>query len=139
QARAERRAVAECRERRARLQGITQSRLAGVSVLGTRVVRKEDPRFLRGEGRYVENVPLEGALNVTFVRSPFAHARVRSVDASAAEALPGVQVLTGADVDVGPFGPPPFPGIEPGMARPLVAKDVVRFVGEIVAIVIGED
>jgi carbon-monoxide dehydrogenase large subunit len=102
-------------------------------------VRKEDPRFLRGEGRYVENVPLEGALNVTFVRSTFAHARVRSVDASAAVALPGVQVLTGADVDVGPFGPSPFPGIEPGMARPLVAKDVVRFVGEIVAILISED
>jgi carbon-monoxide dehydrogenase large subunit len=118
---------------------VLTTRLARVSVLGTRLVRKEDPRFLRGEGRYVENLSLQGALAVTFVRSPFAHALVREVDASAAEALSGVQVLTGSDVDVRPFGPPPFPGIEPGMARPLVAKDVVRFVGEIVAIVISED
>ena len=110
-----------------------------MSILGNRVLRKEDPRFLRGEGRYVENLPLEGALSVTFVRSPFAHARIAGVDASAAEALPGVQaVITGADVDAGPFGPPPFPGLDPKMGRPLVARDVVRFVGEIVAIVLSE-
>ena len=75
-----------------------------MSILGNRVLRKEDPRFLRGEGRYVENLPLEGALDVTFVRSPLAHARITGVDASAAEALPNVQVLTGADVDVQPIG-----------------------------------
>ncbi len=109
-----------------------------MSILGHRVLRKEDPRFLRGEGLYVENLPLEGALSVTFVRSPFAHAKVNGVDVSAAAALPGVQVLTGADVDAGPFGPPPLPGIEQGMSRPLVAKDVVRFVGEIVAIVVSD-
>jgi len=109
-----------------------------VSILGNRVLRKEDPRFLRGEGRYVENLPLEGALTVTFVRSLFAHARIAGVDTSAAEALPNVQVLTGADVDVGPMGPPPLPGLEQGMKRPLVAVDVVRFVGDIVAIVISE-
>ena len=110
-----------------------------MSILGNRVLRKEDPRFLRGEGRYVENLPLEGALTVTFVRSLLAHARITGVDATAAEALPNVQVLTGADVDVGPFGPPPLPGLEQGMARPLVAADVVRFVGEIVAIVVSDD
>ena len=109
-----------------------------MSVLGTRVLRQEDPRFLRGAGRYVENLPLEGALAVTFVRSPFAHARVTGIDASAAGALPGVQVLTAADVDIGPFGPPPLPGLNPAMGRPLVAKDVARFVGEIVAIVVSE-
>ena len=92
-----------------------------MSILGNRVLRKEDPRFLRGEGRYVENLPLEGALTVTFVRSLLAHARIGGVDTSAAEALPNVQVITGADVDVGPFGPPPFPGLNPGMGRPLVA------------------
>ena len=110
-----------------------------MSVLGTRVLRTEDGRFLRGQGRYVENLPLDDALHVTFVRSLLAHARIGGVDASAAEALPGVQVLTGADVDVGPFGPPPLPGLNAAMGRPLVAKDVVRFVGEIVAIVVSEN
>ncbi|HSP73575.1 MAG TPA: xanthine dehydrogenase family protein molybdopterin-binding subunit, partial [Gaiellaceae bacterium] len=109
-----------------------------MSILGNRVLRKEDPRFLRGEARYVENIALEGALSATFVRSPFAHARIAGVDTSAAAALPNVQVLTGADIDAGPFGPPPFPGLEPRMGRPLVATDVVRFVGEIVAIVVSE-
>ena len=110
-----------------------------MSVLGNRVRRKEDPRFLRGEGRYVENVPLEGAASVTFVRSLLAHARIAEVDVSAAEALPNVQVLTGADLDLPPFGPPPFPGLNQTMGRPLIAKDVVRFVGDIVAIVISDD
>jgi aerobic carbon-monoxide dehydrogenase large subunit len=109
-----------------------------VSILGNRVLRKEDARFLRGEGRYVENLPLEGALAVAFVRSQLAHARV-TVDASAAKEQPGVvQVFTGADVDIGPLSPPPLPGVNAEMTRPPVAKDVVRFVGEIVAIVVAE-
>ena len=110
-----------------------------MSILGNRVLRLEDPRFLRGEGRYIENMPLEGAAWVTFVRSPLAHARVNGIDTSAAEALPDVQVLTGADVDAPPFGPPPYWNINPGMVRPLVAQDVVRFAGEIVAIVVSDD
>ncbi len=110
-----------------------------MSILGNRVLRVEDPRFLRGEGRYLENMPLEGALAVTFVRSPFAHARIAGLDASAAEALPDVRVFTGADVDAPPFGPPPYWNINPGMARPLVAGDVVRFAGEIVAVVVSDD
>jgi carbon-monoxide dehydrogenase large subunit len=110
-----------------------------MSILGNRVLRKEDDRFLRGQGEYVENLPLEGAVSVTFVRSLLPHARLVDVDASAAKALTGVQVLTAADVDTGPFGPPPFPGIEPGMGRPLVAQGTVRFVGDIVAIVVSED
>jgi aerobic carbon-monoxide dehydrogenase large subunit len=114
-------------------------RLAGLSILGNRVLRKEDPRFLRGEGRYVENLPLEGALTVTFVRSLLAHARIAGIDATAAEALPNVQVLTAADMDLGPLGPPPFPGLNPAMGRPLLAVDRVRFVGDIIAIVISDD
>jgi carbon-monoxide dehydrogenase large subunit len=108
-----------------------------VSVLGNRVVRREDPRFLRGEGTYVENLDVEGALHLTFVRSVFAHAQV-SVDASGAADLPGVQVFTAADVDLPPYGPPPFPGIDKAMSRPMIAGDVVRFVGDIVAIVVAE-
>ena len=110
-----------------------------MSILGNRVLRKEDPRFLRGEGSYVENLSLEGALDVTFVRSPVAPARITGIDASAAEAMPNVQVLTGVDVDVEPITPPPPFGVRAGVSRPLVAKDVVRFVGEIVAIVVSQD
>jgi len=110
-----------------------------MSILGNRVVRVEDPRFLRGQGRYVENLDLEGALSVTFVRSPLGHARVNAVDASAAEELPNVQVFTGADVDAHPFGAPPPWHITAGMERPLVARDVVRFAGDIVALVVSED
>ena len=109
-----------------------------MSILGNRVLRTEDGRFLRGAGQYVENLPLEGALTATFVRSPFAHARIGSIDPSAAEALPNVQVLTGADVELEPFGPPPFPGLDAGMGRPVIAKDTARFVGEIVAVVVSE-
>ena len=76
-----------------------------MSILGNRVLRKEDPRFLRGEATYVENLPLEGALTVTFVRSLLAHARIVGVDTSAADALPDVQVFTGDDIDV-TTGPP---------------------------------
>jgi aerobic carbon-monoxide dehydrogenase large subunit len=110
-----------------------------VSILGNRVLRKEDPRFLRGQARYVENLPLEGALSITFVRSLVAHARIVGIDTLAAEALPDVQVLTGADLDGVTTGPPPIPVLEQGMRRPVVAKDVVRFVGDIVAIVVSAD
>ena len=109
-----------------------------MSILGNRVLRTEDGRFLRGAGQYVENLPLEGALTATFVRSPLAHARITGIDASAAEAVPNVQVLTGADVELGLFGPPPFPGLDAAMGRPVIATDTVRFVGEIVAVVVSE-
>jgi carbon-monoxide dehydrogenase large subunit len=113
-------------------------RLGTVSILGNRVLRKEDPRFLRGEGTYVENLELEGALTVTFVRSLLAHARVVGVDASAAKALPDVHVFTGADIDVS-TGPPPIPVLEQRMRRPVLAREVVRFVGDIVAVVVSPD
>jgi carbon-monoxide dehydrogenase large subunit len=103
--------------------------------VGQRVLRKEDPRFLRGEGRYVDNLELEGAQHVVFVRSPFPHARINEIDASGAD---GVRVLTAADVDLKPLEPH-FPGIEPKMARPPVAGDVARFAGEIVAIVLADN
>jgi carbon-monoxide dehydrogenase large subunit len=110
-----------------------------LNVFGQRILRKEDPRFLTGQGRFVDNLELEGALHATFVRSPFAHARVGGVDVDAARELPGVQVFTAADVDLPPFGPPPFPGIEQKMARPMVAGEVVRYTGDIVAVVLSED
>ena len=110
-----------------------------MSILGNRVLRTEDDRFLRGRGQYVENLPLEGAATVTFVRSLLAHAKINGIDTSAAEAIPGVQVFTAKDVDLPPFGPPPLPGLNEKMGRPCVAGDTARFVGEIVAIVVSED
>jgi carbon-monoxide dehydrogenase large subunit len=102
--------------------------------VGQRVLRKEDPRFLTGEGRYVENLDLEGALHVTFVRSPFPHARINEIDTSMVQ---GARVLTAADVGLEPIAPH-IPGIESRMARPPVARDVVRFAGEIVAVVLAD-
>jgi aerobic carbon-monoxide dehydrogenase large subunit len=110
-----------------------------VSILGNRVLRTEDDRFLRGRGQYVENLPLEGAKTVTFVRSLLAHARINGIDTSAATALPGVRVFTADDVGLPPFGPPPLPGVNEKMGRPVVARDIVRFVGEIVAVVVSDD
>jgi carbon-monoxide dehydrogenase large subunit len=108
------------------------------NVIGQRVRRREDPRFLIGEGRYVDDLPLPGALQVTFVRSDLAHARILGIDASAAAALPGVEVFTAAELGLGTFPLPPFLGIDERMFRPLLASDRVRFVGEIVAAVLGE-
>jgi carbon-monoxide dehydrogenase large subunit len=107
-------------------------------VIGQRVLRKEDPRFLTGRGRYVDNLPLDGALYATFVRSPFAHARIVDIDVSGVEAIEGAQVFTAADLDVEPIGMH-FPGVETGMPRPVLARDVVRYVGEIVAVVLTEE
>jgi carbon-monoxide dehydrogenase large subunit len=108
------------------------------NVIGQRVLRKEDPRFLTGQGRYVENLPLENALAVTFVRSPLAHARITGIDASAARALPGTQVFTAAEIGLGKSPLLPFFGVDERMWRPFVASDTVRFVGEIVAVVVTE-
>ena len=115
-----------------------------MSILGTRVLRTEDPGFLTTGGVYTDDVVderLAGACHVFFVRSPIAHARIRSVDVSAAREAPGViAVFTGADLaDLPPLGPP-IPDLADGrMTQPLLARDVVRYVGEPVAIVVTED
>ena len=107
------------------------------NVVGQRIRRREDPRFLRGEGRYVDDLSLPGALHLTFVRSYMAHAKVTGVDKSAAEAA-GAQVFVAGDTDLGVNPPPPFIPIDPQMHRPLIASDTVRFVGDIVAIVLAD-
>ena len=67
--------------------------------IGKSINRVEDPRFLRGEGRYLDDIVLPHMTHAAIVRSPYAHARIVSIDASRAEALPGVvRVVTGADV-----------------------------------------
>ncbi|MFM8827502.1 MAG: xanthine dehydrogenase family protein molybdopterin-binding subunit [Actinomycetota bacterium] len=108
-----------------------------MSILGTRVVRVEDPRFLRGEGTYIANLPLEGAVHITYVRSSMAHARILSVDTAEAAAMPGVlHVWTAADIDL-PAAPPANGMMNAGIRFPYVAADTVRFVGDIVAAVIS--
>jgi aerobic carbon-monoxide dehydrogenase large subunit len=112
-----------------------------VSILGTRVLRTEDPRFLTSGGVYTDDVVddrLAGACYVYFVRSPVAHARIRDVDVSAALSAPGVvAAFTGADLADLP-AVPPMPMLNQQMRQPLLARDVVRYAGEPVAVVVTE-
>ncbi len=130
-----------------------------MSILGTRVIRTEDPRLLTAGGSYVDDlrVPeLADAARITFVRSPVAHALIKGIDVTAAREAPGVvAVLTVQDMDDLTPPPPPEEGAEVSegapmplggvWSEPLLAADRVRFVGEPVAIVItngsyqGED
>jgi carbon-monoxide dehydrogenase large subunit len=110
-----------------------------MSILGTRVVRVEDPRFLTGEGTYIGNLVLPGALHLSFVRSTMAHARLLDIDASDALAMPGVvAVWTAKDIDLAP-APPAHGFMNKGIRYPFIASDIVRFVGDIVAVVVSTD
>jgi carbon-monoxide dehydrogenase large subunit len=112
------------------------------SILGTRVLRTEDPGFLTRGAVYTDDLVddrLAGAVRVTFVRSPVAHARIVSVDTSAAAQAPGVvAVLTADDLAGTPDQRPMMPMYPPAMVQPLLATGVVRFVGEPVAAVVTE-
>ena len=110
-----------------------------MSILGTRVVRVEDPRFLTGQGTYIGNLDLPGAVHVSYVRSTMAHARILSVDTSEAESMPGVlHVWTAKDVDLVPARPD-MRMLNQDMAFPYMAIDTVRYVGEVVAMIISEE
>ncbi|MGI8492125.1 MAG: xanthine dehydrogenase family protein molybdopterin-binding subunit [Acidimicrobiales bacterium] len=107
------------------------------SLLGTRVVRVEDPAFLRGLGTYVGNHRPEGLAHLVLVRSPFAHARVTNVDVTEAASSAGVLgAFTAEDLDLPPFHG--FMVLNPRCARPPLAVGKVRFVGEPVAAVVAE-
>ena len=113
-----------------------------MSILGTRVLRTEDPKFLTTGGEYTEDLVddrLAGAVHVFFVRSPLAHARITGIDLDAVRARPGVvAAYTAADLaDVTPIAP--MPGLNAGMTQTLLATDTVRYVGDPVAIVAVED
>ncbi|MGY1855336.1 xanthine dehydrogenase family protein molybdopterin-binding subunit [Modestobacter sp. SYSU DS0290] len=114
-----------------------------MSILGTRVVRTEDPLFLTRGAVYTDDLTderLTGALHATLVRSTVAHGRVLSVDASAALEAPGVvAVVTAADLaDLAPI-PTGFPFVHEAFTRPWLAADVVRFVGDVIAVVLTEE
>jgi aerobic carbon-monoxide dehydrogenase large subunit len=112
------------------------------SILGTRVRRLEDPEFLTTGAVYTDDVVderLAGAVWVTFVRAPVAHARITSVDTSAALAAEGcVGVITAADLAEVPSQTAIMPLYPAGMAEPLLASGVVRYVGEPVAVVLTD-
>ena len=111
------------------------------SILGHPVLRREDPRFLTGQGAFVANLFPADALHVAYVTSTAPHARLLSVDVRAAAAAPGVYgVFTARDLDpeVAVY-PTPFPGMNDQMVRAMLARDVVRFVGEPIAAVVADD
>src|ERR1700754_128028 len=114
--------------------------------IGARVKRKEDQRFLTGTGRYVDDLPLARATYAYFLRSPHAHAKIKSIDTGAAKAMPGVvEIFTGkdtADAKVGGLicgwvvkGKDGQPHKSP--PHPVMALDTVRYVGDTVAMVVA--
>ena len=114
---------------------------------GQAVKRVEDATLLVGRGLFTDNVPVAGATHIAFLRSPYAHARLKSIDVAAAAAMPGViAVYTGAQLVAAGVKPMPklagFPrahGEPPATAlRYALALDTVRFVGEAVAAVVAE-
>ena len=112
-------------------------------MIGARIPRNEDPRLLRGLGCFVDDVHLEGILHAAGLRSPHGHARIVSIDAARARALPGVHLILTA-ADLGNLNQPsplliPHPALtQPRTQQPL-ATDRVRYMGEMVAFVVAED
>ncbi len=119
----------------------------GIEGVGARVARKEDKRFLTGKGRYVDDMVVPGMKHAVFVRSPHAHARIRSIDASGASKMPGViAVLDGKQLTEDGIGnlicgwmihSKDGTPMNMGAWRP-IAQDTVRYVGDAVAVVVAE-
>lgn len=106
--------------------------------IGKNMLRVEDPRLLTGKGRYVDDIVLPNMAHAAVLRSPYAHAKIQSIDTSKAERMPGVViVMTGRDVAevTGPL--PTFSS--PPVTQRCVALERVRHVGETVAVVVAED
>src|SRR5262245_41083934 len=112
------------------------------TMFGKAMKRREYPRMITGRGQYVDDLRFPGMQSVVFVRSPYAHAKITKIDTSAAEKHPGVmKVYTGKD-----FGQVPVPcGVtlpnsnQISPMYPVMATDVVRHTGQIVAVVVGSD
>ena len=111
--------------------------MSTTSVLGGVVRRKEDPALIRGRGVFVDDVKLPGETAAAFVRSPFARARINSIDTSAALAMDGVHAVYTSD-DVRHLGPTPAQ-VAIGTLRPLLADGEIHHVGEAVAMVVADD
>jgi len=110
-----------------------------VSILGNRVVRREDPDFLTGAATYVDDLAIDGAVYLAYARSILAHARITALDTAEAAGAPGVvAVFTAADIaEMGPV-PNVLPMFPDAMRRSYLADDVVRHVGQPVVAVLAE-
>lgn len=110
--------------------------------VGQSMKRVEDPRFIQGKGRYVANLQLPNMAYMAIKRSPYAHAKINSINTAAAQALPGViAVLTGKELLEDGIGPLPSGWNVPGIKVPVqnaIAVDKVRHVGDRVAVVVAE-
>ncbi len=107
------------------------------SILGNAVLRREDPSLLAGQDQFYDDVDVEGVGHVMFVRSPFAHATITSIDTAEAVAAAGViAVYTHENIELPDFQG--FPMFDVKLNRPPLARGKVRFVGDIVAAVIAE-
>jgi aerobic carbon-monoxide dehydrogenase large subunit len=119
----------------------------GEFAIGQGVSRFEDPRLIRGGGRYTDDIKLPGLVHGVVLRSPHAHAKIRTIDVTAAKSALGVlAVLTSADIKAAGYGDLPVPA---GLKRrdgspmykpryPILAEDRVRWVGDCVAFVVAE-
>ena len=119
----------------------------GEFAIGQGVSRFEDPRLVRGDGRYTDDIKLPGLTHGVVLRSPHAHAKIKSIDTAAAKSAPGVlAVLTSADIKAAGYGDLPVPG---GLKRrdgspmyrpryPILVEDRVRWIGDSVAFVVAE-
>ena len=116
---------------------------APARVFGSGIKRREDPRLLTGTARYTADITLPGQLHAAILRSPHGHARIRKIDTAAAKAAPGVvAAFTGADTE-GVLGSIPCAWLVPNSdlkttPYPPLAKGVVRYVGDAVAVVVAE-
>ncbi len=115
-------------------------------IFGKRIKRNEDPRLLTGRALFTDDVQLPGMLHAAFVRSPYAHARIQSIDAGLAREMEGVHAVYTAD-DLGDYfrhgpllvSPPPIERLTfHGKTQPILARGKVRHVGEPVAVVVAE-
>ena len=109
-----------------------------MSILGNRVQRREDPKFLTVGGTYVADLDLSGSAHLTFVRSSMAHAKILSIDTSGAVATPEVLAVYTHD-DLGLANLPPIMDMTPvTMTRSILASGTVRYVGEPIVAIVAE-
>src|SRR5690349_21135221 len=112
-------------------------------MVGRALKRREDPKLMTGKGNYLDDIKLHGMTHATILRSPYAHAKIKSIDASKAKALPGVvAVFTGEDMmDINPLPCAWQAGrVTNNVNTPrALAVGKVTFVGDAVAMVVAED
>jgi carbon-monoxide dehydrogenase large subunit len=114
-------------------------------IFGSGIKRREDPRLITGQAKYTDDFTLPGTLHMAVVRSPYAHARIKTIRTDDARATPDVVgVFTGREMKAAGFGDIPCAWVVPNSDTktppyPAIATDVVRYVGNAVAIVVAED